>query len=123
MTEIATFLSVEQAAERILSVFEPLEAIEAPLDRSLGMVLAADIVAPHDVPLTDNSAFDGYALRAADIATASEQSPVRLQVVYDLQAGRRRRRAGRSRSGCKDHDRCARAGRGRYGGRFRIDRP
>ena len=87
MTEIATFLSVEQAAERILSVFEPLDAIEAPLDRSLGMVLATDVVAPHDVPLTDNSAFDGYALRAADIATASEQSPVRLQVVYDLQAG------------------------------------
>ncbi len=87
MTEIATFLSVEQAAERILSVFEPLESIEVPLDRSLGMVLAEDIVARHDVPLTDNSAFDGYALRAADIATASEESPVRLQVVYDLQAG------------------------------------
>ncbi len=87
MTDITTFLSVEQAAERILSVFEPLDAIEVPLDRSLGMVLAADVIAPHDVPLNDNSAFDGYALHAADIANASEQSPVRLQVVYDLQAG------------------------------------
>jgi molybdopterin molybdotransferase len=87
LNEIATFLSVEQATERILPVFEPLESIEAPLDRSLGMVLAEDVVAYHDVPLTDNSAFDGYAVRAADIATASKESPIRLHVVYDLQAG------------------------------------
>ena len=87
MTAIETFLSVEQAAERILAEFEPLESIERSLDRSLGMVLAEDVVARHDVPLTDNSAFDGYAVRAADIGTAATESPVRLQVVYDLQAG------------------------------------
>ena len=89
MIDIATFLSVEQAAARILPVFEPLEPIEIPIDRSLGMVLADDLAAPHDVPFNDNSAFDGYAVRAADIAEASEQSPVRLQVIYDLTGWRR----------------------------------
>ena len=88
MTAIATMLSVDEAAERILREFDPLQTTHVPLDECMGMVAAENVLAEHDVPLTDNSAFDGYALRAADIESASEDSPVRLEVVYDLQAGR-----------------------------------
>jgi len=63
----------------------------APLDLTLldahGCVLAEDVVAPHPLPPFDNSAMDGYAVRAADVAGASPTSPVVLPVVGDIAAG------------------------------------
>ncbi len=52
-----------------------------------GLVLAADVVADEDVPPFDNSAVDGYAVVAADLANASAGSPVELVVVAELAAG------------------------------------
>lgn len=80
-------ISVEQARAYILSHFHPLPAEEIELLDALGRVLTTDIVSPLDVPPHDNSAMDGYAVRAADIVGASPQSPVRLAVVGDLAAG------------------------------------
>jgi molybdopterin molybdotransferase len=54
-----------------------------PLRESLGLVLAADVIAGEAVPPFANTAMDGYAVRAADTADA----PVRLTVIGDLPAG------------------------------------
>ena len=51
----------------------PVEAV--PLDDSLGRVLREDVVATHDLPAADNSAMDGYAVRAEDIAGAPVTLP------------------------------------------------
>ena len=53
-----------------------------------GLVLAADVVAPLSLPVFDNSAMDGYAVRADDVAAATPDSPVNLTVAEDIPAGR-----------------------------------
>lgn len=80
-------ISVEEARERILSYFSVLEPEERPLLEALGQVLAEDVYAHFDVPPLDNSAMDGYAVRAADTEGASQESPVRLKVLGELAAG------------------------------------
>jgi molybdopterin molybdotransferase len=61
---------------------------DLPLAEALGLVLAADVSAPIALPPFDNSAMDGYAVRAADVASASESEPVALSVAEDIPAGR-----------------------------------
>lgn len=80
-------LSVEEAEERILRFFHPLAAEEAPLLEAGDRVLAADVVSPLNVPPRDNTAMDGYAVRADDTAGASAERPRELRVIYDLAAG------------------------------------
>lgn len=80
-------ISVEEARDRILSYFAPLPQERRPLLDALGQVLAEDITAPFDIPPLDNTAMDGYAVRAADTAGASKSSPVELRVFADLAAG------------------------------------
>lgn len=53
-----------------------------------GLALAADVVAPLPLPVFDNSAMDGYAVRAADVAAAGTAAPVMLPVAADIPAGR-----------------------------------
>lgn len=55
---------------------------------ALGLVLAADVTAPLSLPVFDNSAMDGYAVRADDVAAATPDSPVNLPVAEDIPAGR-----------------------------------
>jgi molybdopterin molybdotransferase len=80
-------LSVEEARERVLAGFTPLEAEEAPLTEALGRVLANDALAQEASPPFANSAMDGYALRSADTQGASAQTPVRLRLVGEVPAG------------------------------------
>ncbi|MCL4465401.1 MAG: molybdopterin molybdotransferase MoeA [Chloroflexi bacterium] len=80
-------ISVEEALERVLGQVAPLPAEEKPLLESLGQVLAEDVFAERDVPPLDNSAMDGYAVRALDTAGASETNPVYLQVTAEVAAG------------------------------------
>jgi putative molybdopterin biosynthesis protein len=75
-------VSPEEAQKRFaahldLSAFPP-ETV--PLDAALGRALAHDIAAPLDVPPFDRSGVDGFALRAEDIAKASDVSPLRLRL-------------------------------------------
>lgn len=78
-------IAVADARARILAQLgEPTPAEAVPLTRALGRTLAADVVAPWDVPPADNSAVDGYAVRAADLVPGRS---VRLRVVADLPAG------------------------------------
>jgi hypothetical protein len=81
-------LSVDEALARILaSAREPLPAQDVALEDALGRRLAADLVARRTQPPCPVSAMDGYALRAADIAQASAQTPVRLKVIGASAAG------------------------------------
>jgi len=87
MTELYPMLSVEEALERVLAAFEPLEPERVPVLETLGRVLAEDIYADMDIPPLTNSAMDGYAVQAADTAGASPEHPARLRVIYNLAAG------------------------------------
>ena len=80
-------LSVEDAYERVMASFAPLEGVEVPLLEALGQTLAEDITSPLALPPLANSGMDGYALQGADIAGASQDSPARLPVVGIVAAG------------------------------------
>ncbi len=80
-------LSVEEAFERIMASFGPLEAEERPVLETLGQVLTADITSPLDLPPLANSAMDGYAVRRQDIRGASPDSPRELGVIGLIAAG------------------------------------
>ena len=60
--------------------------IDLPFEETAGLVLAADVVASELVPPFDNTAVDGYAVIAADVAAANDE-PVDLQVVGEVAAG------------------------------------
>lgn len=64
-----------------------LDPITLPLARSAGAVLAEDATAAVPVPPWTNSAMDGYAVRADDVATARPDAPVTLPVAGDVPAG------------------------------------
>ena len=87
MEGLYPMLSVEEALERILSYFHPLEPEKVPILESLGRVLAEDVHADMDIPPLTNSAMDGYAVLAADTAGASPDGPRRLRIVHNLAAG------------------------------------
>lgn len=59
-------LSYEAAQQLILAQIRPLAAETVPLLDALGRAVAVAVIAPFDLPHFDNSAMDGYALRAAD---------------------------------------------------------
>ena len=80
-------LSVEEALERVLASFGPLEAVESPLMECLGQALAEDITSPLALPPLANSGMDGYALRGEDIVGASQDAPRSLRVTGIIAAG------------------------------------
>ena len=78
-------ISVADAQATILAQVAGPTAPEAlPVPQALGRTLARDVPAPFDVPPATNSAVDGYAVRAADLATGAH---ARLRVVHELFAG------------------------------------
>ncbi|MFC2002914.1 gephyrin-like molybdotransferase Glp [Chloroflexota bacterium] len=80
-------ISVEEALEKVLGYVDALEEEESPILDSLGQVLAEDIISNIDVPPLDNSAMDGYAVRAEDTRNASQQSPRFLRIIDTVAAG------------------------------------
>lgn len=81
-------LPLEDARAQVLAAIPAaLPAEMVALSNSLGRVLAADVVAATDLPPWDNSAMDGYAIRAADVAGATEAAPVLLRVAGEVAAG------------------------------------
>src|SRR5437773_781010 len=81
-------LTPTEAARLILEHVAPLPAARRPLREALDLVLAEDVASPIDLPGWDNSAMDGYAARAADVATASPERKVTLAVIETVPAGR-----------------------------------
>ena len=71
----------------MLERVRPSGAEEVPLAEALGRVLASDVTSADDVPGFDNSAMDGYAVRAADTSGAGPESPARLRLAGESRAG------------------------------------
>ena len=80
-------ISIEEALSRILSYVDVLSAEKKPLVDALGQVLAEDVSSSFDIPPLDNTAMDGYAVRAADTTGASAEAPVQLRVIGEVAAG------------------------------------
>jgi putative molybdopterin biosynthesis protein len=99
MSKQDQFLDVidrDEAERRFRAVLDlrPLEAETVPLAAALGRVLAADVVAPLDVPGFDRSNVDGYAVHAEDTFGAAEEQPCRLRLNAEtLVPGREPRQA------------------------------
>ena len=80
--------SVEEHRRVVAGLINPRPPVSLPLADALGLVLTDDVVAPLSLPGFDNSAMDGYAVLATDVAAAGENTPVRLPVAEDIPAGR-----------------------------------
>lgn len=76
-------IAVDEALARILAAVSPLEAERVELTRAAGRVLAEAVVARRRLPAFDDSAMDGYAVRAADVPRPG----VVLPVVAEIAAG------------------------------------
>ena len=80
-------IELEEALKRILSTIQPLEHETVALTEATDRVLVDPIMSPVDLPRFDNSAMDGYAVRAADLAAANAEQPASLQVLGKVAAG------------------------------------
>src|SRR5512136_1804534 len=80
-------LSVAEAQQMILATVSRLEPEPVFLLDALGRVLAQDVYADSALPPFDNSAMDGYAIRAEDVAHTSRANAVRLPVIGEVPAG------------------------------------
>lgn len=77
----------DRAVSLVRGEARPLPGETIALAAAHGRVLAEDVTAPHPVPPFENSTVDGYAVRAADVAGASEERPVELAVAGEVMAG------------------------------------
>jgi molybdopterin molybdotransferase len=80
-------ITVEQAFSAIIARFHSLESERVGLREAAHRVLALDVVAGEAIPPFDNSAMDGYAVREADCAGATAETPVMLQIIGESAAG------------------------------------
>ncbi|MDF1563856.1 MAG: molybdopterin molybdotransferase MoeA [Deltaproteobacteria bacterium] len=80
-------ISLAEARKRVLEGLSPLPGEQAGPEAALGRILSEPVVARRTLPPFDNSAMDGYALRAADTAGASEAAPVLLPLAREIAAG------------------------------------
>lgn len=84
-------IPVDRAYTTILDLTQPLnpqsDRETVPLLAAAGRILALPVISPLDFPHWDNSAMDGYAVRYADVQTASPDRPVLLTVVTEIPAG------------------------------------
>jgi len=80
-------ISVEEALEKILGYVRVLGPEEKPILSCLGQVLAEDVYSTIDIPPLDNSAMDGFAVRAEDTYGVSKSSPKVFPVIGEVAAG------------------------------------
>ncbi|MGL5864953.1 MAG: molybdopterin molybdotransferase MoeA, partial [Dermatophilaceae bacterium] len=85
--DLAGLRSVAEHRSAVLALVAPLGSEAVAVGQALGRVVAGEVVAAVDLPGADNSAMDGYAVRAADLAAASDTAPVELPVDGDIAAG------------------------------------
>ncbi len=86
MAEFFEVVSLEDALA-LREAFEPLPSEAVPLARTLGRVLAEDVIASSDLPPFRRATMDGYALRASSSFGASASNPALLQVVGEVGMG------------------------------------
>jgi molybdopterin molybdotransferase len=83
--------TVDEHLSVVLDGIGSIDTIELTLLDAQGLLLAENIRADFPLPSFDNSAMDGYAVRAIDTRNATREEPVRLQVVGDVAAGAKSR--------------------------------
>ena len=81
-------ISVAEHRATLAALVAPTRVERLPLADCLGLALAEDLTAPIALPPFDNSAMDGYAVRASELSGASADNPVELPVAEDVPAGR-----------------------------------
>jgi len=80
--------SVDVHAKLVATLLSPTRTEQRPLADCLGLALGADLTAPVSLPPFDNSAMDGYTVRSVDLAGASRERPIEMDVTEDIPAGR-----------------------------------
>src|SRR5262249_52480873 len=80
-------LELEEALDRILGAVPSAAAEDLPLSNACGRVLVKRVVSEVNLPIFDNSAMDGYAVRAADVTGAKPDSPIKLRLIGRVLAG------------------------------------
>lgn len=80
--------SVDDHAKVVAALLCPTKIEQRPLTDCAGLALGADLHAPISLPPFDNSSMDGYTVRSVDLAGASRERPVELEVIEDIPAGR-----------------------------------
>jgi molybdopterin molybdotransferase len=81
-------IELEEALGRMLVRIAPLTSERVAVTEAVGRFPARDIVSPVPLPIFDNSAFDGYAVRSGDVARAAHDRPVWLRLHGHVPAGR-----------------------------------
>lgn len=84
---MSDLVSIDEQLAEVLAAVTPLATETLPLTEARGRILGAPVRAAVDIPVFDNSAMDGFAVRFEDVAAASADAPVSLRVVADLPAG------------------------------------
>ncbi len=79
--------TIEEAIQRFTAELGPVESETVALDEALGRILAEPVLAGRLVPDTPRSAVDGWAVRAADTASASPEAPLQLRIAGSALAG------------------------------------
>jgi molybdopterin molybdotransferase len=80
-------LEMKEALARILAAVPAPKSERVLLAEAAGRVAAEHIQSPTDLPMFDNSAMDGYAVRAADVVSANTAAPVCLRLIGKVAAG------------------------------------
>ena len=87
-TTISNPLELEEAVRQLRSETQRIgDTFVLPVRKVCGHILAEDIFAGHDQPPFPRSPFDGYAIRSEDSIGASADSPIRLKVLEEVDAG------------------------------------
>ncbi len=77
----------DEVRQQILDRIQPLGTETIPLEEATRRFLASSIATRDPIPPFDNTAMDGFVLRATDTGSASESTPVTLPVVATIEAG------------------------------------
>ncbi len=80
-------VSAETALRTILDSINPVRTETIYFATASGRILATNVAAPEDVPAFDNSAMDGFAVRASDLSETSAKKPSDLRVIGESSAG------------------------------------
>ncbi len=75
------------AQAHVRSAIDTLPVVSTPIADAVGLVIAETVTSPEAIPPFANTAMDGFAIRAADLAAATEAAPVELPIVATIAAG------------------------------------
>jgi len=86
---LKTYIPITEAKEIILSNVKELPAESIATTESYGRYVSEDIVSPFNLPASDNSAMDGFAVSSNELLGASKDSPITLKIIDEIYAGKR----------------------------------